>query len=105
MPRLLFRVEYQEQNFHIGRLDEGIQLELDQAKAREEKAIRSVDDYQLNIDRLLEKLGAYKNVISHMELIVDPDLRFTSGDFVESVQNRLGSDKVSILNPINITEG
>lgn len=74
MPRLLLRVEYKEKNYHIGELDKYIELN----KGVEDKAIRSTEDYSVDIGKLIGKLGENKEKISRIRFKADENIVFES---------------------------
>ncbi|MCG6795713.1 type I-B CRISPR-associated protein Cas7/Csh2 [Geobacillus sp. YHL] len=70
VPRLLLRVVYQEPHFHIGELDKYISLHTEKA----EEEIRDVQDYVLDVSRLIEVLAREKEKIANIELRQDERL-------------------------------
>ncbi len=83
VPRFLMRVVYEEDNYHIGDLDKKIKMvnedgeELDE---EEQKKIRSVDDYILDIDRLMKALEENEDSIKKIDLKYDSSLNFDIPD-------------------------
>jgi CRISPR-associated protein Csh2 len=70
MPRLLLRVVYKEENYHIGDLDKKIKLE----PSVEEEKIRSVKDFKLNVNELVKALIDNKDKIEKIEYCLDPEI-------------------------------
>jgi len=69
MPRLLLRVIYKENNFHIGDLDKKIKLVL--AEDIGEKSLRSISEGELNISELVETINSNKDKIERVEFEVN----------------------------------
>lgn len=69
MPRLLLRVIYKEDNFHIGDLDKKIKLVL--AEDIEEKSLRNISEAELNISELVETINSNKDKIERVEFEVN----------------------------------
>ncbi len=79
VPRLLIQVVYEENNYHIGDLDKKIKILDENGKPlseEDQKNIRSIDDYVLNIDQLLKSLKENKETISKVKLKYDTNLNF-----------------------------
>jgi CRISPR-associated protein Csh2 len=72
MPRLLLRIIYKEENYHIGDLDKKITLK---PQTSDEK-IRGVGDYKLEISELLKTLAECKDKIAKIEYQLDHDMHF-----------------------------
>jgi len=81
MPRLLLKIEYQEDNFHIGALHRKVKLIPNEGI--EERAIRGPEDYELDISMLKDCLEKEKGRIKEIKYLVDPDLRIKGGKFSE----------------------
>lgn len=69
MPRLLLRVVYKEDNFHIGDLDKGMKLIFNEDI--EEKALRSVSEVKLDVSDLINKLESNKDKIERIDFKVN----------------------------------
>ncbi len=74
VPRLFLKVNYKADNFHIGDLIKCIKLK---ANDIDDEAIRSVNDYKLQIDELISKLKDNRSKIESIEYEVDNKLTFT----------------------------
>ncbi|WAM33899.1 type I-B CRISPR-associated protein Cas7/Csh2 [Caldicellulosiruptor morganii] len=72
MPRLLLRVEYNQSSFYIGELDRLVKL----ISQKSDVAIRSPEDYQLDITKLVEKLKKYQDRIQKLEVAFDDSISF-----------------------------
>lgn len=77
-PRLLIKINYKEEYYHIGDLIKGIKLESD----KEDEQIRDVEDYVLNMDKFIEILKANKDKIEDVEIKIDERLN-TNVDLVK----------------------
>jgi CRISPR-associated protein Csh2 len=73
VPRLLLKVNYSKENYHIGDLDKMMKLV---AEIPHEN-IRDTTDYQLEISELVKKLVAEKGSIKDIEICVDDRIRFS----------------------------
>lgn len=96
-PRLYLRVEYETDAFHIGTLDDG--LELTQELADTE--LRDITDVVLGIDDLLHDLEAHRDRIAEVTVIADRYLTVeangeTGGPdhLVAALEGAVGADKV-----------
>jgi len=76
MPRLLLRVIYKEDNYHIGDLDKKIHIKYEEGMSDEK--IRSVNDFKLDVTELWQSIEANKNKILALEFQLSPDLNFVS---------------------------
>ena len=101
-PRLYLRVEYETDSFHIGTLDDG--LELTQETPDEE--LRNITDVTLGIDGLLEDLDANSDHIASVQVIADRHLTVeadgeTGGPelLVKSLEAAVGADAVTEVDP------
>jgi len=80
MPRLLMRVEYNQSGFYIGELDKLVKL----ISQKPDTAIRSPEDFHLDITRLVEKISNYQDKIQKVEIAVDYSISFVcEGKFVQ----------------------
>jgi len=83
VPRFLMRVIYEKDNYHIGDLDKKIKMvdeEGEELDEEEQKKIRSVDDYVLDIDKLMKALEENNNSIKKVDLKYDSSLNFDIPD-------------------------
>ncbi len=69
MPRLLLRIIYKEDNFHIGDLDKKIELILNEDI--EEKSLRSIFETKLDISELVKIINSNKNKIERIEFKIN----------------------------------
>jgi len=99
MPRLLLRVEYSEQNYHIGDLNRGIKLK---PKVTNDLSIRGPEDYSLDVSMLLKWLIDNKEKIKKVSYLIDNQIEFESDDtkcdFIEVLKKGIGKEKVEMIN-------
>ncbi|MGD9489461.1 MAG: type I-B CRISPR-associated protein Cas7/Csh2 [Calditrichaceae bacterium] len=69
-PRFLLKVTYKEPNFFIGDLDRMIGM-----NCENEVKVRGLNDFTLNIDKLLTILDQYSDRIESIHYRVDPELQ------------------------------
>ncbi|MBZ2175795.1 type I-B CRISPR-associated protein Cas7/Csh2 [Schnuerera sp. xch1] len=67
VPRLLIKVNYKEEFYHIGDLLKSIKIESE----KEDEQIRDVEDFILNVDELIEILEINKEKIDNLEIKLD----------------------------------
>lgn len=79
-PRLLLVVTYKEKNFQISDLDNKVKVKSELS----DLALRSVDDYVLSLDRLIDALKKHVSKIKKIEYEVDEHLQTSYGDSVVS---------------------
>ncbi|HID38693.1 MAG TPA: type I-B CRISPR-associated protein Cas7/Csh2 [Calditrichaeota bacterium] len=68
-PRLLIMVTYKETNFFIGDLDKKISI-----NCENEMRIRSVSDFELQVEKLLKALEQHHEKVDSVLYKIDPDL-------------------------------
>ncbi|SKA90401.1 CRISPR-associated protein, Csh2 family [Clostridium sp. USBA 49] len=85
-PRLLLKVNYKEGSFHIGDLLKNIKLE---TKLNDEEEIRGVEDFTLNIDKLVASLIKFKDKIQSIEYLVDDSIMFSIGGKIVKLEDAL----------------
>jgi len=80
IPRFLIKVDYSENSYHIGGLDEKITLVSEKAG----RDIRKISDYKLDVTELKEILEANKKKIARIGLEVDESVTFmVNGEHVK----------------------
>lgn len=81
IPRLLLKINYSEENFFIGEIDNLILLNTE----KRDEQLRGPDDYKVDLTLLLEKIEKHKEKISSVDYIVDDRVKFVkkSGDNFE----------------------
>lgn len=73
VPRVLLKINYKDGSFHIGDLLKDIKLE---TELIDEEAIRSLEDFALNITPLIKSLNEHKDKIESIEYMVDEKVSF-----------------------------
>jgi len=69
-PRLLLKINYKVNNYHIGDLDKLIKIETE----KRDEEIRDIDEINLNADKLINKLISEKGTIENIEYKIDSRL-------------------------------
>lgn len=72
VPRLLLKVNYSRENYHIGDLDRMVKL----TSEMQHEAIRGPEDFCLDVSELVDRLKKEKDSIRDLELCFDRRLRF-----------------------------
>ncbi len=70
-PRMVLNVEYNEDNFHIGELDKTLEL----ISEKNDKEIREVKDYYLDVTELLEDLNNNSSKIEKIRYNLNPKIQ------------------------------
>ncbi|MDR0912028.1 MAG: type I-B CRISPR-associated protein Cas7/Csh2 [Methanobrevibacter sp.] len=73
IPRVLMQIEYNEDNYFIGDLDKQVSLSHD---LDNDKEIRSINDYKIDLSKLLELFKLNKDKIAKINLKFDPNVQF-----------------------------
>ena len=84
VPRFLLEIEYSTPNFQIPDLDLGIKMLSENGLPL--IYVRSVEDYTLDISRLLGKLKKHAHHIKHVRYEIDTDIVY-SHDLVKEMQS------------------
>ena len=71
-PRLLLRMIYKENNYHIGDLDRKLKI----SSEKEDTEIRDISDLKVDITELIETLKTHKEKIDRIEYEVHDDVMF-----------------------------
>lgn len=71
MPRLLLKVNYKENNYHIGDLDKMIKIESE----KNDEQIRDISEITLDVSELIETLNKNKDMIKSIDLKLDDRLK------------------------------
>ena len=72
VPRFLLKITYNQAGVYIGALDNLVELK-SQKRGSE---IRSIDEYRLDISKLLDEIEKYKEYIDSIEYMLDDNLEF-----------------------------
>lgn len=94
MPRVLIKINYKEDSFHIGDLIKGIKLETD---LNDEENIRDLEGFKLNIDKLVSTLTKNKEKILSIEYMIDDNVNFV----LEGKEVKI-NEAVKELNPVEL---
>ncbi len=76
VPRLLLRVEYKENNYHIGELDKHVKLKNKTSKG--DKELRGITDLSIDLTSLISKFKKKKEKIAYIYYKADTDATFTA---------------------------
>ncbi len=87
-PRLLLKIEYNENNYHIGDLDKMVKIE---SEKRDEE-IRDVSEITLNFDELLNALKKVESSVKQIEYKLSERV---NTDLIEKLKEIFGDEKVS----------
>ncbi|WP_042663224.1 type I-B CRISPR-associated protein Cas7/Csh2 [Haloferax sp. ATB1] len=101
-PRFYLRVEYDTDAFHIGTLDDGLELTQDLSDTE----LRNITDVVLGIDGLLADLEAYRDHIASVSVTADRHLTVeaageTGGPdhLVKALEDAVGAEAVTEVDP------
>lgn len=89
-PRLLLKINYKENNFHIGDLDKLIKIETE----KRDEEIRDIGEVNLNTDELIAKLVAEKNTVESIEYRIDDRV---NANLIEKLKKEF-NDKIKEIN-------
>ncbi len=87
-PRLLLKIEYNENNYHIGDLDKMVKIE---SEKRDEE-IRDVSEVKLNFNELLNALEKVESSVKQIEYKLSERV---NTDLIEKLKEIFGDEKVS----------
>lgn len=73
LPRILIKVNYKEDNYHIGGLLSKFKLKSEV----EDEAIRGPKDYLVEVGEFVNLLNRNKSNIDNLEYIIDEDIKFS----------------------------
>jgi len=85
MPRLLLRVIYKENNYHLGDLDKKIHITKGQGMSDEK--LRNINDFQVDVTKLWTLLHDNKDKILRAEIQLDPDLTLINEGEIITLDN------------------
>ena len=72
VPRMLLKVNYSKENYHIGDLDKMLKLNTEMPHEN----IRGTDDFKIDVSGLIKKFAAEKASIKDIEICADDRLNF-----------------------------
>ena len=79
MPRVLFRVVYKDNDYHIGELDKYIALKKNDEKMRDEE-LRNINQVQIDVTELVNKLSVNRNKVDRVEYALDSRVTLTNNE-------------------------
>ncbi|MEM3334340.1 MAG: type I-B CRISPR-associated protein Cas7/Csh2 [Thermoplasmata archaeon] len=97
MPRLLLKINYKEQNYHIGDLDKLIKYNTE----KDEEQIRDISEITIDVTELVNSLIAYKDKIESVEYKVDERVKI-SKDGQEKTLDKILSEAELPATPLLI---
>lgn len=99
IPRLLIRIEYNENNYHIGELDKHITINTD----KPEKELRRITDLSIDLTSLISKLKEKKEKIAHINYRADTNAFFefkgrklSGEDFEDMLPKNIKAAKIDV---------
>jgi len=84
MPRLLLKVNYKEENYHLGDLDKLVKIK--NIENIQEEKIRDIGDIKLDASELVEILNVNKDKIDSIDLKVDGRIRINLDELDTSIK-------------------
>lgn len=108
-PRLYIRVEYKTDEYHNGRLDDGISLDSELSKADTE--LRNITDTVLNVDAFLDEMEHEAEHIEtihvkadrHLQIALDGTAKGPDA-FINELTTTVGEDKVNEIDVYSTDE-
>lgn len=85
-PRLLMKVNYKEDNYHIGDLDKMIELK---SNIPDEK-LRDIEDIKIDVSKLVSSLETNKNNIESIDLKINERVHFIKDNTEFDIKNIAG---------------
>lgn len=94
LPRFLLKINYKEDNFHIGGLLNKVKLN----KKVDDEAIRSPKDYDLNLNELAQCIEKNKSKIESIEYLIDDEFKLSCDNQVKELKDILIDIEVKKVN-------
>lgn len=94
LPRFLLKINYKEDNFHIGGLLNKVKLN----KKVDDEAIRSPKDYELNLNELAQCIEKNKSKIESIEYLIDDEFKLSCDNQVKELKDILIDIEVKKVN-------
>lgn len=94
LPRFLLKINYKEDNFHIGGLLNKVKLN----KKVDDEVIRSPKDYDLNLSELAQCIEKNKLKIESIEYLIDDEFELSSDNQVKELKDILIDIEVKKVN-------
>lgn len=95
VPRLLLKVNYSKENYHIGDLDKMLKLTTEIPHEN----IRGTEDFKIDISNLISKLSAEKGSIKDIEICADDRMTFCKDGADFSIEGLAASTGI-VIKPI-----
>lgn len=92
VPRLLLKVNYRRENYHIGDLDKMLKLTTEIPHEN----IRGTDDFKIDISDLVMKLASEKDSIRDIELCADDRLNFCKDGAGFSIEDLAAATDIEV---------
>jgi len=87
-PRLLLKIEYNENNYHIGDLDKMVKIETE----KRDEEIRDIAEVKLNFDELMNRLKKVESSVKQIEYKISERV---NTNLIEKLKEIFGDEKVS----------
>ncbi len=94
LPRLLIKINYKEDSYHIGGMLNKIKLDL----KVEDEAIRSTNDYFINLSDFIEAINKNNDKIENIEYMADENINFSCEGEIIDFENGFTNIKFKKLN-------
>ncbi|MCC3867939.1 type I-B CRISPR-associated protein Cas7/Csh2 [Terrisporobacter mayombei] len=94
LPRLLLKINYKDENFHIGGLLNKVKLN----KKVDDECIRSPKDYDLDLSVLAQYMEKNKEKIENIEYLIDNEFKLSNNNQIKELKDILIGVKVKKLN-------
>lgn len=93
LPRLLLKINYKDENFHIGGLLNKVKLN----KKVDDECIRSPKDYDLDLSVLAQYMEKNKEKIENIEYLIDNEFKLSNNNQIKELKDILIGVKVKKL--------
>ncbi|MDP4146887.1 MAG: type I-B CRISPR-associated protein Cas7/Csh2 [Bacillota bacterium] len=94
LPRILIKVNYKEDNYHIGGLLNKIRLD----SKIDDEAIRGTKDYIVNLDDFIDVIYRNKDKIENIEYSIDEDIKVSYKGQTKQIKNLIEGISLKKLN-------
>lgn len=94
LPRILFKINYKEDSYHIGGVLNKIKLK----STIEDEAIRGIKDYSIDLTEFISSISKNKDKIDNIEFNIDEDVNFTNNGEVIVLKDSIEGIKLDNLN-------
>lgn len=90
MPRMLLKIDYLENNYHIGDLDKLIDISSDLS----DEQLRDISDFRFDISKLINVLVKYKEKIALVNYIIDDRAKFICNNKEQKFEEILRNNNI-----------